>query len=40
MDIEREITIEVTCPHCGTEFEQDVWVSIEVEPSDVRDGWD
>ena len=34
MEVDTEVTVTVTCPDCGTEFEEDVWVTIEVERDD------
>ena len=34
MEVEKEVTVTVTCPDCGLEFEEDVWITIEVEKDD------
>ena len=40
MEVETEVTIKVTCPHCGKEFETAETVVVEVEPNDSRDDLD
>jgi hypothetical protein len=34
MEVEQEVCVTVTCPYCGEEFEDEVYVCIEVEPDE------